>query len=236
MHMHSYMRAYVTVQKLLCHASYCERILSLARASYRLSFAACPPAVSTKSVAWRCSLKKSAELEERAPAESMPWVHLCCYTVLLEILVQFKQKRGPGVENPPPRSFWCGLLSQLPFHCREYAPRIERPSSSVPFAGLELTGLNPAKCPAKSPAKNIAPRKSKLRLINSSLFASAIFARPHHAWNVFNNIWKKKFNHDLAGQKSPKPTGRNLGVRVKLLHFLCGALRGLFCGAEPCKL
>jgi len=34
------MRAYATVQKLLCHGSYCELILSLMRASYRLSFAA----------------------------------------------------------------------------------------------------------------------------------------------------------------------------------------------------
>jgi len=45
MHMRSCMRAYATVQKLLCHGSYCELILSLARASCRLSFAArscCP--------------------------------------------------------------------------------------------------------------------------------------------------------------------------------------------------
>jgi len=42
MHMHSCMRAYATVQKLLGHESYCELILSLARASYRLLFAARP--------------------------------------------------------------------------------------------------------------------------------------------------------------------------------------------------
>ena len=42
MHMHSCMRAYATVQKLLCHWSYCELILNLARASCRLSFAARP--------------------------------------------------------------------------------------------------------------------------------------------------------------------------------------------------
>jgi len=39
MHMPSCMRAYATVQKLLWHGSYCELILSLARASCRLSFA-----------------------------------------------------------------------------------------------------------------------------------------------------------------------------------------------------
>jgi len=38
MHMLSCMRAYATVQKLLCHRSYCELILSLVRASSRLSF------------------------------------------------------------------------------------------------------------------------------------------------------------------------------------------------------
>ena len=51
MHMHPCMRAYTMVQKLLCHGSYCELILSLARISCRLSFAARPAAVSTKSVA-----------------------------------------------------------------------------------------------------------------------------------------------------------------------------------------
>jgi len=46
MHMDSCMRAYATVQKRLCrdHGSYCKLILNLARASCRLSFAACPPA------------------------------------------------------------------------------------------------------------------------------------------------------------------------------------------------
>jgi len=46
MHTHSCMRAYATVQKFLCHGSYCEHILSLARASCRLSFAARPAAAS----------------------------------------------------------------------------------------------------------------------------------------------------------------------------------------------
>jgi len=52
-----------TVQKLLCHGSCCELILSVAQASCRLSFlATCPPAVSTKPVARRCSLKKSVQI------------------------------------------------------------------------------------------------------------------------------------------------------------------------------
>jgi len=42
MHTDSCMRAYATVQKLLCHGSYCELLLSLARASCRLSFATRP--------------------------------------------------------------------------------------------------------------------------------------------------------------------------------------------------
>ena len=41
LHVHSCMRAYAMVQKLLRHGSYCELTLSLARASCRLSFAAC---------------------------------------------------------------------------------------------------------------------------------------------------------------------------------------------------
>ena len=41
MHMDACMRAYAMVQKLLCHGSYCELILSLARVSCRLSFVAC---------------------------------------------------------------------------------------------------------------------------------------------------------------------------------------------------
>jgi len=42
--------------------SYCELVMSLARESCRLSFADCPPAGSTKSVALRCSLKKSVQI------------------------------------------------------------------------------------------------------------------------------------------------------------------------------
>jgi len=38
------MRAYSTVHQLLCHGSYCELILSLARTSCRLLFAVRPPA------------------------------------------------------------------------------------------------------------------------------------------------------------------------------------------------
>jgi len=44
MHMDSCMRAYSTVQLLLCHGSYCELILSLARTSCRLLFTARPTA------------------------------------------------------------------------------------------------------------------------------------------------------------------------------------------------
>ena len=44
MHMDSCMRAYSTVQQLLCHRSYCELILSLARTSCRLLFTARPTA------------------------------------------------------------------------------------------------------------------------------------------------------------------------------------------------
>jgi len=60
--MHSCMRAYATVQTLLCHGSYCELILSLARASCRLSFAARSCRPSTNPVARRCSLKKSVQI------------------------------------------------------------------------------------------------------------------------------------------------------------------------------
>jgi len=44
MHMDSCMRAYSTVQQLLCHGGYCELILSLARTSCRLLFTAHPTA------------------------------------------------------------------------------------------------------------------------------------------------------------------------------------------------
>ena len=62
MHLHPCMRAHVTVQKLLCHGNHCELILSLVRAPCRLSFAVSTTAVSTKSVARRCSLKKSVQI------------------------------------------------------------------------------------------------------------------------------------------------------------------------------
>jgi len=62
MHMHPCMRAFATVQKLLCHGSYCELILSLARASCRLLFAARSATVYKKSVARRCLFKKYIQI------------------------------------------------------------------------------------------------------------------------------------------------------------------------------
>ena len=44
MHMDSCMRAYSTLQQLLCHGGYCELILSLAQTSCRLLFSARPTA------------------------------------------------------------------------------------------------------------------------------------------------------------------------------------------------
>jgi len=82
MHMDSCMCAYATVQQLLCHGSYCELILSLARTSCRLSFTARHPTARGRarpppptrppaslllpscrqSVARRCSLQKSVQI------------------------------------------------------------------------------------------------------------------------------------------------------------------------------
>jgi len=61
MHMRSCMRAYATVQKLLCRETlwtYLESCTSIVQAVV----AACPPTVSTKLVAWRCLLKKSVQI------------------------------------------------------------------------------------------------------------------------------------------------------------------------------
>jgi len=66
------MRAYATVQKLLCHGSYGELILSLAQASCRLSFAARPAGVWRKLVAQRCSLKKTVQIH------ACSWRSRCC--------------------------------------------------------------------------------------------------------------------------------------------------------------
>ena len=61
--------AYALVHARICNGAeaslpwnYCELILSLVFASCRLSCAARPPAGSTNSVAWRCSLKKSVQI------------------------------------------------------------------------------------------------------------------------------------------------------------------------------
>ena len=80
--MDSCMCTYATVKQLLCHGSYCELILNLARTSYRLWFTACPPAARGRarppaparppaallppfcrqSVARRCSLQKTVQI------------------------------------------------------------------------------------------------------------------------------------------------------------------------------
>jgi len=80
MHMYPCMRACATVQKLLCNGSYCELILSLARASCRLSLPlalAARLAVSTKLVACRCSLKKSVQIVRSFSSHPSPF--FCTY-------------------------------------------------------------------------------------------------------------------------------------------------------------
>jgi len=62
MHMHPCMRAYATVQKLLCHGNYCELILSPVRASLKPSSAARPAAGPTKSAARGCPRKTSFQI------------------------------------------------------------------------------------------------------------------------------------------------------------------------------
>jgi len=59
--MRSCMRAYATVQKLICLKTIAN-LSSLVRASCRLSLAARPTAVSTKPVVRRCLLKKSVQI------------------------------------------------------------------------------------------------------------------------------------------------------------------------------
>jgi len=99
MYMHPCMRTHAPAQKFLCHGSYCELILSLARASCRLSFqvAARPAAaVSTKSVARRCSLKKSVQIHASSCAVGLyykiplssplaPHIHTNIYKTLLPL-------------------------------------------------------------------------------------------------------------------------------------------------------
>ena len=62
MHLHPCMRAYATVQKLLCHGKYCEIILSPVRASLKPSSAARSAAGPTKSAARGCPRKKSSQI------------------------------------------------------------------------------------------------------------------------------------------------------------------------------
>ena len=117
MHMHSCMCAYVTVQQLLYHESYCERILSLARASYRLSFAVRTPACSTRSesVAWRCSLKKSVQIHASSwrgrrcgvAQASFNHPHWCGPHPVLFLWFTFALGRGP---HPPKNSIFARAM------------------------------------------------------------------------------------------------------------------------------
>ena len=66
MHMDSCMRAYSTVQQLLCHGGYCELILSLARTSCRLLFTAHP---TTRSLA---ALRDAVRSRNRPLVASKP--------------------------------------------------------------------------------------------------------------------------------------------------------------------
>ena len=61
-HLHPCMRAYATVQKLLCHGNYCELILSPVRASLKPSSVDRPAAGPRKSAARGCPRKTSFQI------------------------------------------------------------------------------------------------------------------------------------------------------------------------------
>jgi len=104
------MRFYATVQKPLCHGICCELILSLARTLYRLSFAARPAVVSTKSVTRRCSLKKSVQIHANS------WRGRCCSVAQASF-------DHPRWCRPHPVCFWFALalgLGPLILHTKSY--------------------------------------------------------------------------------------------------------------------
>ena len=78
MHMDSCMRAYSTVQQLLCHGGYCELILSLARTSCRMLFTARPTArflAALRDVVRSRNPSKSTLAHDRSPLQ-------CCTSII----------------------------------------------------------------------------------------------------------------------------------------------------------
>jgi len=111
-HMYPCMRDCATVQKLLCHGSHCELILSLVQASCRLSLPlalAARLAVSTKLVARRCPLKKSVQIHAsswRGPRcgvaqalfDHLRWCRPHWHPVCLWVALEAWPRRSPITE------------------------------------------------------------------------------------------------------------------------------------------
>jgi len=127
MHMHPCMHAYATVQKHLCHGNYCERIVSLVRASCRLSFAARPVAVSTKSVtrnqspdAVRSRNQSKSTLAHDTVAAAVSLKHHSIIHVgagLIQFVYDSHSKRGHGA-HPIQNSTFTIFRANLFFSCK----------------------------------------------------------------------------------------------------------------------
>jgi len=126
------MRAYATVQKLLCHESCRELILSLVRASCRLSFAARPPASSTKSVAVRSRNPSKPALAHHEVAAAVLHKHHLIIRVgtgLIQFVYQSHSR----------------LTTEFTRHRKSFFA-IFRASSLGIVLSLQYRALNPAAC------------------------------------------------------------------------------------------
>jgi len=90
--MDSCMRAYSTVQQLLCHASYCELILSLARTSCRLLFTARPSARPLAGNPLRDAVRSRNPSKSTLAHNAVPTVVLHKHHLIIRVgagLIQF---------------------------------------------------------------------------------------------------------------------------------------------------
>jgi len=93
MHIDSCMRAYSTVQQLLCYGGYCELILSLARTSCRLLFTARPTARPLAGI--RCATF-AQEIRPNPRYMTQSALHCCTSIIRSSALVQASSSLSIG--------------------------------------------------------------------------------------------------------------------------------------------
>jgi len=149
--------------------------------------------------------------------------------VLFEIIVQIKQKRGTGVKNPSPRSFWCGVKIQSEdslvwrlwvFMCQDSEWSEDSESLHLPRAYRHSAG-DPWQVPLQTLHPSLQPTKSR----NSDSSVSRRYRFKLKFWltlNLYRGIWVSRFDgfwrYNIVSWMCRKPNSKLQTLNSKPLR------------------